>query len=121
MKQTRMEIVSNREIPIVLIYDVEGIKDPITDEVIGGEENEKSTTGVVTEISSQGTIDRFLTNGILVEKGDIWFSVVIEELVDIYETITGAIYDGKHYEIQSKDKKGIGERNRAEFVGRLIS
>lgn len=121
MKQTRKEIVAHREIPIILLYEVDGAKDPITDEVIGGGEEEKLTSGVVTEISSQGTIDHFLTNGILVEKGDIWFSVNIEELTGIYEKITDVIYDKKKYAVQSKDQKGIGERNRGEFVGRLIS
>ncbi|MFJ5716534.1 hypothetical protein [Neobacillus sp. NPDC093127] len=121
MKETRKEMVSNRESPITLVYEGEGVKDPITDEVIGGGEKEKPTSGVVTEISSQAKIDRYLSNGIEVEKGDIWFSVAIEELADIYENITGAIYDGKKYEVQSKDKKGIGKRNRAEFVGRLIT
>jgi hypothetical protein len=119
MRQTRSEVVANRQSSITLIYEDGGVIDPITEEVIDGKTQEKPTAGVVTEISSQVKIDRYLENGIEVEKGDIWFSVAIEELTDIYEKITGVTYDGKPFEVISKDKKGIGERNRAEFVGRL--
>jgi hypothetical protein len=121
MRQTRSEVVANRQSPITLRYEDGGEVDPITEEVIDGESQEKPTVGVVTEISSQVKIDRYLENGVEVEKGDIWFSVAIEELTDIYEKITGVTYNGKSFEVVSKDKKGIGERNRAEFVGRLIT
>jgi hypothetical protein len=121
MRQTRAEVVANRQSPITLIYADGGEIDPITEEVIGGDTKSKPTFGVVTEISSQVKIDRYLENGVEVEKGDVWFSVTIEELTDIYEKITGVTYNGKSYEVVSKDKKGIGERNRAEFVGRLIT
>jgi hypothetical protein len=121
MRQTRSEVVANRQSPITLIYEDGGEIDPITEEVIDGETKSKPTFGVVTEISSQVKIDRYLENGVEVEKGDIWFSVAIEELTDIYEKVTGVTYNGKSFELVSKDKKGIGERNRVEFVGRLIT
>lgn len=121
MRNTRAEVVANRQSPITLKYTDGGEVDPITEEVIGGEDKPKLTTGVVTEISSQVKIDRYLENGIEVEKGDIWFSVSLEELADIYDSITEVEYDGHTYEVVSKDKKGIGKRNRAEFVGRLIT
>jgi hypothetical protein len=121
MRETRAEVVANRQSPITLIYEDGGEIDSITGEVIDGTEILTPTVGVVTEISSQVKIDRYLENGIEVEKGDIWFSVAIEELIDIYEKVTGVTYGGHNYEVISKDKKGIGQRNRAEFVGRLIT
>jgi hypothetical protein len=121
MKETRQEVVSNRQSSITLIYEDGGAVDPITDEVTDPTEVPFSTLGVVTEISSQVKYDRYLANGIEVQKGDIWFSVTIEGLADIYEKLTEVVYGGKRYEILSKDKKGIGERNRAEFVGRLLT
>jgi hypothetical protein len=121
MRQTRSEVVSNRQSPITLVYEDGGEIDPITEEVVDGEPKQKPTFGVVTEISSQVKIDRYLENGVEVEKGDIWFSVELEELTGIYQKITGVTYDGNTYEVISKDKKGIGQRNRAEFVGRLIT
>jgi hypothetical protein len=119
MKETRKEIVSNRQSPITLIYADGGVEDPITNELTESTDVPFDTLGVVTEIASQVKYDRYLENGIEVQKGDIWFSVSIENLADIYEKVTEVIYDSKHYVLLSKDKKGIGERNRAEFVGRL--
>lgn len=121
MRQARAEIVANRQSSIILKYADGGEIDPITGEVIGGGTNDRPAAGVVTEISSQVKIDRYLENGIEIEKGDIWFSVAIDEVADIYENIAKVIYDGNSYEVLSKDKKGIGQRNRAEFVGRLIT
>jgi hypothetical protein len=121
IRQTRSDVVANRQSPITLIYADGGEVDPITEEVIGGDTKSKPMFGVVTEISSQVKIDRYFENGVEVEKGDIWFSVAIEELTDIYEKITGVTYNVKSYEVVSKDKKGIGQSNRAEFVGRLIT
>lgn len=120
MRNTRAEVVANRQSTITLKYADGGEADPITSEVTEVTQM-KPTVGVVTEISSQVKIDRYFENGIEVEKGDIWFSVVIEELADIYDSITEVEYDGRNYEVISKDKKGIGQRNRAEFVGRLIA
>jgi hypothetical protein len=121
MRNTRAEVVANRQSNITLIYADGGDIDPITGELISGGTMEKPTVGVVTEISSQVKIDRYLESGLEVEKGDIWFSVAIDEITDIYETIRTVKYEGKTYEVISKDKKGIGERNRSEFVGRLVT
>jgi hypothetical protein len=120
MRSTRAEVVANRQSTITLKYADGGEADPITGEVSEVTQT-KQTVGVVTEISSQVKIDRYLENGVEVEKGDIWFSVSIGELVGIYEAISAVEYDGNTYEVISKDKKGIGQRNRAEFVGRLIT
>lgn len=121
MKKTRKEIVSHREYPVTLFYVLEGETDPITGEPIGGGQGEQETVAVVTEISSQVKIDRYLSDGVEVEKGDIWFSVFIDDVIDIYDSLIKVRYTDKLYEIISKDKKGIGERNRAECVGRLIT
>jgi hypothetical protein len=120
MKQTRREIVSNRQSKIILIYSDGGEVDPITGEVLEPNEVPFETTAVVTEISSLVKVDKRLESGLEVEKGDIWFSVDIDTLEGIYESIKRVTYGGKDYEVVAKDKKGIGERNRAEFVGRLV-
>ncbi len=120
MRKTRAEMVAGRQSDIILYYKDGGAVDPITNEPIG-EIKEKPAVSVVTEIASQVKIDRLLENGIQVEKGDIWFSVPIDYLTGILEDIVQVKYDGNIYEVLSKDKKGIGARNRAEFVGRRIS
>lgn len=121
MKQTRAEIVAGRQSAITLIYADGGTKDPVTGEVTEPIETSVLANAVVTEISSQVKIDRYLESGIAVEKGDIWFSVDIDTIVSFYEQIERVNYGGKDYEVLSQDKKGIGQRNRAEFVGRLIT
>ncbi len=123
MKQTRAEIVAGRQSAITLIYADGGAKDPITGEVTEPIETSVLANAVVTEISStaNSALENGLVNGIVVEKGDIWFSVDIDTIASFYDQLERVNYDGKDYEILSKDKKGIGQRNRAEFVGRLIT
>jgi hypothetical protein len=120
MRQTRVEIVSNRQSNINIVYEDGAVIDPITGEPLGGGITRRPALAVVTEVSSQAA-DRYLVNGIEVEKGDIRFSVAIEDVADIYDKLTTVEYDGKTYEIIAKDKKGIGVRNRVEVVGRLKS
>ncbi|ASB87738.1 hypothetical protein [Bacillus sonorensis] len=120
MKQAREDMVGGRTHEVTVIYEAGFTNDPITDEK-KPVYDEIKVSSVVTEISSQVKIDRQLLDSIEVEGGDIWFSVAIELIADIYENIKRVIYDGKDYEVLSKDKKGIGERNHAEFVGRRIT
>ena len=120
MKQAREDMVGGRTHEITVIYEAGFTNDPITDEK-KPVYDEIKVSSVVTEISSQVKVDRQLLDSIEVEGGDIWFSVAIELIADIYENIKRVIYDGKDYEVLSKDKKGIGERNHAEFVGRRIT
>ncbi len=122
MRQARAEMIEGRQSDITITYkDGGGAVDPITGEPIGDGSEPRPAHAVVTEISSQVKIDRLVEDGINVEKGDIWFSVPIEEIADIYESISEVTYDGKKYAVLSKDKKGIGERNRVEFVGRSVT
>lgn len=117
----RGEVVTNRQSPIVLIYRDGGAVDPITGEIIEPNDAQLPTLSVVTEIASQRMIDRYLDNGIDVQKGDIWFSVDIDVVVSVLEDLYQVVYDGIHYEILSRDKKGLGAINRVEFVGRRLS
>lgn len=120
MKSAREDMVGGRMHEITVIYESGFTNDPITDEK-KSVYDEIKIPSVVTEISSEIKIDRQLLDSIDVEGGDIWFSIAIDLIADIYENIKRVIYDGKDYEVLSKDKKGIGERNHAEFVGRRIT
>ncbi|MGQ5176922.1 hypothetical protein ACSQ7W_11520 [Bacillus halotolerans] len=120
MKHARKEVIQGRTFDIVLFYEGEVVRDPITNEPLPQKEPPKRIVpSVVTEISSQVKIDKYLADGIEVQSGDIWFSIAIELIEDIYGSLKSVIYDEKTYEILSVDKKGIGARNRAEIVGRL--
>lgn len=118
MKQSRKEMVAGRESAIQLKYMGPGIEDDITGEIIGGGPVLLDGMGVVTEISGD---ERFLENGIAIQKGDMQVSVDYDIVGDDYEKYTDIIYKRKNYTILSIDAKGIGSDNRVEIVARLTS
>lgn len=118
MRQTRKEVVSNRQRDITLIWDVDGEEDPWTGEPIGPSTDSKVVKSVVTEITSMAVADRQIINGADVMEGDLWFSVDIENVLGIDDAISSVRHDDKDYTVIAKDKKGIGVRNRVEFLGR---
>lgn len=123
IKSNRAELVANRTSTIIVKYTDVTDRDSFTGEPIGETEVSRVVQGVVTEISSVtgAGADRRLENGIEVEDGDIWLSIAIDDVADIVDKIERIKYDNKHYEILAIDKKGIGEINRIEVLGRLIS
>ena len=118
MSEWQDEIYTLRARPVTFIYRDKQI-DPISGIEIGETEHNCEANAVVTEISSNS--DRNIAAGIIYEEGDIKVDVKIELVEDIADKITQMIYDGKHYEIVAKPKKGIGKRNRYELHGRLIA
>ena len=123
MKGNRKETTANRTTLITIGYESAGTKDPWTGEVIPGDRVERIVSAVVTEVSSQaGTgVERRVESGIVVEDGDVWLSIDFALVSDIYKQLTELLYDGDWYSILALDKKGIGERNRVEVLGRLIT
>lgn len=118
IKATRDEVTANRKRPVTLTYEVEGATDPWTGDPIGGGTETREVQAVVTELSSQAVADRVLIAGAEANIGDIWFSVDIDLVADIFDAVTDVSHDGRDYTIIAQDKKGIGVRNRIEFLGR---
>lgn len=118
IKATRDETTAHRKRPVTLTYDVEGVEDPLTGETVGGGTDTREVQAVVTELSSQAVADRVLIAGAEANIGDIWFSVNIDLVADVFDAVTDVIHDGRAYTIIAQDKKGIGVRNRVEFLGR---
>lgn len=114
----RDEITAKRKRPVILHYEVDGVKDPWSGEIIGGGSDTRSVDAVVTELSSQAVADRILIGSAEANIGDIWFSVNIDLVADIFDKITDVTHDGRDYTVIAQDKKGIGIRNRVEFLGR---
>lgn len=112
------EIYSHRTHPINLTYET-----IVYDEILGTEDGVESVDvtvdAVVTEISSGE--DEYMVGGIRYEKGDVKIDVKLVDVLNFAESIKTALYDGKEYRLLSSDKKGIGKRNRVEFLGRVIS
>lgn len=123
IKETRKEIVNNRQTLITIAYTSVGEIDDVTGEEIGGVSVERDVLSVVTEISSNmgANHERLIIGGVVVEKGDLWLSISIEQVIGVIDDITRLRYGGKWYAIMALDKKGIGEINRVEVVGRLES
>ncbi len=134
MKQTRKEVVKNRQHDITIYWEVVGEKDPWTGEPLGPTTDDKVVKSVVTEITAINKgANRLIINGIEVEEGDIQFSISIEDIVsipyfmrtdfaddeyDIFGDVKNITYDEREYTVLAQSKKGIGERNRVEFLGR---
>lgn len=121
MKEAQDEIYEMRMRPITFIYK-EVMRDSTTGTVIGETEADRNVNAVITEMSiKKANGARYLENGIEYEQGDIKIDVKIEFIEDIADKVTQAFFDDKRYELLGDDKKGIGLRNRYEFVGREIA
>ena len=115
MKDAQDEIYELRQRPITFIY-LDKQFDPITNLPIGESEQSREVQAVITEIRST----RSMEGGIEYEQGDIKIDVKIELIEDIADKITRAEFDGKTYELLGGDRKGIGKRNRYEYLGREV-
>ena len=134
IKQTRKEVVNNRQYDITIYWEVDGEKDPWTGEPLEPTTDDKVVKSVVTEITAINKgANRLIISGIEVEEGDIQFSISIEDIIsipyflrvdnaddkyDIFGDVKNITYDGREYTVLAQSKKGIGERNRVEFLGR---
>ena len=115
MKDAQDEIYELRQRPITFIY-LDKQFDPITNLPIGESEQSREVLAVITEIRST----RSMEGGIEYEQGDIKIDVKIELIEDIADKITRAEFDGKTYELLGGDRKGIGKRNRYEYLVREV-
>lgn len=121
MSESLDEIYTHRERLINVIY-LDKTYDDITGELIDEMEVVLPISAVVTEISIRSKDgSRYVQNGIEYEQGDIKIDIKLEYIDGIEDKIVRAEYGGKKYELLGGDKKGIGRRNRIEYVGRVIS
>lgn len=121
MKEAQDEIYTLRERPINVIY-LDVVKDDFTGEIIKELEVPREVQAVVTEISirkSDGS--RYVQDGIEYEQGDLKVDVKLDYIRAIKDKLVRAEFDGKKYELLGGDHKGIGKRNRVEFIGRVIA
>jgi len=121
MRDAQDELYELRVRPITLIYEVKQYDD-VSGALIGTAEEGRTVDAVITELSiNKANGARYLENGIEYEQGDIKIDVKIERIADVEGTLTKALFDDKRYEILGGDKKGIGVRNRIEYIGREIA
>ena len=120
MAESQDEIYTLRQRPINVIY-LDKVIDEYTGEVISENEEPREVSAVVTELSTRGKDARYMDGGIEYEQGDVKFDIKYDYISDIADVLIRAEYDGKKYELLGDDKKGIGRRNRYEFIGRVIA
>lgn len=121
MHDSQDEIYELRRRPINVI-SFEEQYDDFTGELVGGREESRSVSAVITEISTRSMNgSRYIESGIEFEQGDIEADIKIEAIEDISVSMKRLEFDGKQYEILGFDRKGIGRRNRYEIIGRVIA
>lgn len=122
IKETREEVVENRQREIIVEYRTEGVRNPITGVVESGT-GEQSLLSVVSDRTSRVAAERRLNEQAETVEGDIWFSISIGQLAENKinaEDIVYATHNGDKYAVVAEDPKGIGEYNRHEFVGKMV-
>lgn len=121
MKEAQDEVYTLRQRPLSVIY-VEKEYDDITGQLIGEVEHSRDVQAVITEISTRSKDgSRYVEGGIEYEQGDIKVDIKLAYIEDIADKLMRASYGDKKYELLGGDKKGIGKRNRVEYVGRVIA
>ncbi len=120
MREAQDEIYALRQRSISVIY-LEKVYDDFTGELLEEIENTFEVQAVITEISIRSKDgSRYIENGIEYEQGDLKIDIKLEYIEEIYDKLVRAEFDGKKYELIGGDRKGIGKRNRIEFIGREI-
>lgn len=120
MRASQDEMYELRQRPIDVIY-IDKVYDDFTGEIVDVAEVKRPVNAVITEVSIRSKDgSRYVVNGIEYEQGDIKIDVKLDYIDDIIDKLTRAEFDGKKYELLGGDRKGIGTRNRIEYVGRVI-
>ncbi len=120
MSEAQVEVYTLRQRSISVIY-LEKVYDDFTGELLEEIENTFEVQAVITEISIRSKDgSRYIENGIEYEQGDLKIDVKLEYIDEFYDKLVRAEFDGKKYELIGGDRKGIGKRNRIEFIGREI-
>lgn len=126
MKQWRKEVTHKRTRTITLMV-VSKTEHPLTGEEIISEAPFE-VESVVTERSSRTASELNFQDGALIREGDLWFSVDLDELATVpltttsdFDSIKHVLDEGRNYRVTAWDRKGIGQTNRIEFVGKVVT
>src|SRR5690625_1158894 len=121
IRESRTEILSHRTYAVEFTY-TETVYDMVGTP-IGKQTKSRAVEAIVTEISSASgaNAERTIEGGVVFDEGDIKVDVSINLIEDIADIVDKLSHDGKEYEITAIDKKGIGERNRYEIIGRELA
>lgn len=121
IKQTRIEITQNRTNSVEIIHLVEGAEDPFTGDPAVTETPEvvEGTWRTYTS-ESPGSNDISYVNGVRVESGDCMAEFDLSvDLSDVRRV--KLVRSGVTFDIQAKDKIGLGEINRHYVLLRKVT
>lgn len=120
IKSNRKETTKNRTTPITLYGEDEKGKHPITGEP-RTETIKEEVDALVTEMESAFKTDISFEGGVLVEKGDLWVVIDIDDINTDIRSMSEMEYDGAMFVILAADKSGLGAINRVIIVARRES
>lgn len=126
MKEWRKELVHNRQETVTIIVQT------FEEDWLTGEETSTETPlevqSVVTERTSRTASELVLGDGAELREGDLWFSVSMDELTRVglsstedFDSIGYVLHRDRRYRVTAWDRKGIGEPNRLEFLGKVVT
>lgn len=119
MRESHKSIYDKRMKEVKIVYEKEEGEDVFGNPHVIKEE--KIVKAVVTHLSALTNLDKFGSYGFVYEDGDIKIDVD-EEYVPITLDLPSYFYiEGREYKVIYGKPKGIGVRNRMEFVGRRAS
>lgn len=121
IRESREQIRGHREIPITLLIEGEGVKDPITGETVGGE-SEHEVNAVVTVISTDRVIRWTMDLGVEILTGDVIADVSKIDFPEgkDYRDVKKFFYQDTEYKVLAPAMLGLAEFNRYEFLGREV-
>lgn len=118
MKIARDDMYAGRTRRVTMTSRTETGKDPYSNQPVFREVNHV-IMAVVTEIKGE-VQERRMVEGVVLKDGDITVDVQMEQLSEHKSDYIYVYYESEKYLITAADTKGIGERNRVEFVGRVV-
>src|SRR5699024_5603130 len=126
MKACRKELVHNRQETVTII--VQTFEDDWLSGVGTSTETLLGVKSGVTERTSRTASELVLGDGAELREGDLWFSVSIDELTLVglsstedFDSIGYVLHRDRRYRVTAWDRKGIGEPNRLEFLGKVVT
>src|SRR5699024_8493890 len=122
IKDTREEVVENRQKEIVVEYRTEGVRNPITGVVESGT-GEQTLPSVFTDRTSRVAAERRLSDQAEIVEAYIWLRISdtlsqpygIDAIDCVYPT-----HNGDRYAVLAQDAKDNREYNRHDFVGKKV-
>jgi len=120
MRNAHRQIYKHRMKKFTIVFERESEEeDPFGETQVVEEVRE--VEGVVTFLSAYTNVEELGYYGYVYADGDVKFDVDETELPVTTDTPKYIEYQGTRYRVKYAKPKGIGVRNRTEFIGRVVT